>query len=362
MNRLVSIITPCYNGETFLHRWAESILHQTYRPIEVIFVDDGSTDRTAQLFQFYSSRFEAEGITVHYCFQENAGIGAAINVGFSKFTGDYIIWLDSDDYLLPESIALRVDYLEHHRECGLVRSDGVKVNEDSPFIPLDFVSKKRKNRFRADIFDDILMSQTFPLPGSYMLRTSSFMNVFPDRRIYPYRIGHNYQIILPMSLRFRCGYIDSALWVFVSRSNSVTKITTGGTLESRLHRVSFMENVVLHVLNEIGDQAESYKDWVLLKYMRERLMLACRYHDKNLGRANYAGIRKIARPGMATWFWYFASQYSLVATLRLRIDSIMRRVVKLTNYVRTRVVCHMNGVANEMKICERRCLDGHVAE
>ena len=71
---LVSIITPCYNGEAFLKRYFESILNQTYPNLELIFINDGSTDRTEEIALSYRERLEKRGITYIYEKQENAGL------------------------------------------------------------------------------------------------------------------------------------------------------------------------------------------------------------------------------------------------------------------------------------------------
>ena len=87
MGALVSIVTPCYNGETHLDRFFQSILRQTYDDLEIVFVDDGSKDKTREIANFYQCEFEKKGIRFVYCFQENAGQAAALNRGLKYFTG-----------------------------------------------------------------------------------------------------------------------------------------------------------------------------------------------------------------------------------------------------------------------------------
>lgn len=94
---LVSIITPCFNGEAYLDRYFSSVLQQTYQPLELIFINDGSTDRTAEIAENYRPRLEAKGIRFIYQAQENAGQAAALNRGLKLFTGEYLTWPDSDD-------------------------------------------------------------------------------------------------------------------------------------------------------------------------------------------------------------------------------------------------------------------------
>ncbi len=97
---LVSVIIPVYNGEHFLEEAMKSVLIQTYRRIEVIVVDDGSTDGSGQVVQRFTS--------VHYAFQNHQGAAAARNHGVSLAQGEFIAFLDADDVWLKEKLALQI--------------------------------------------------------------------------------------------------------------------------------------------------------------------------------------------------------------------------------------------------------------
>jgi glycosyltransferase involved in cell wall biosynthesis len=86
----VSIIIPVYNGEDFLSQAINSVLAQTYQNIEVIVVDDGSTDGTRQIIESYGKKI----IAIH---KSNGGVASALNVGIQHATGEYIAWLSHDD-------------------------------------------------------------------------------------------------------------------------------------------------------------------------------------------------------------------------------------------------------------------------
>ena len=105
---LVSIITPCYNGEPYLDQYFDSILKQTYQHLELIFVDDGSTDRTSEIAENYREKLEYRGIRYILLKQENRGQASALNHGLKYFTGEYLTWPDSDDVMTPECIEEKV--------------------------------------------------------------------------------------------------------------------------------------------------------------------------------------------------------------------------------------------------------------
>ncbi|HEM5301348.1 TPA: glycosyltransferase family 2 protein [Streptococcus suis] len=90
----ISVIVPVYNVEKYLERCINSLLNQTYSNLEIILVDDGSTDRSGQICDQYKNRDEF--VVIH---KENAGLGMARNTGLDTATGKYIIFVDSDDYI-----------------------------------------------------------------------------------------------------------------------------------------------------------------------------------------------------------------------------------------------------------------------
>lgn len=102
---MVSIIICCYNATSFIDRCFNSLLSQTYKHLEIILVDDGSTDRSYEIASSYKQHFEVQGMRLVLLKQNNQGAGYAAAHGLLHATGDYIICFDIDDYLYPESIS-----------------------------------------------------------------------------------------------------------------------------------------------------------------------------------------------------------------------------------------------------------------
>ncbi len=110
---LVSIIIPTYNYAAYLPTALESCLRQTYKNLEIIVIDDGSTDNTKDVIDRYRGR-------IVYIFQENAGVSAARNRGIASAAGDFIGFLDADDYLTEDAISTRLDILMRNPHLGAV--------------------------------------------------------------------------------------------------------------------------------------------------------------------------------------------------------------------------------------------------
>lgn len=119
---MVSIIVPCYNHGRFLEATVQSVLDSSYKDIEVIIVDDGSTDDSAERSKMLKERFTG----VKYIFQKNAGPSAARNNGIRHARGNYILPLDADDLISPDYISKAVSVLENEPTVKVVYAEAEK--------------------------------------------------------------------------------------------------------------------------------------------------------------------------------------------------------------------------------------------
>lgn len=110
LNPLVSVIIPCYNGASFIEETIQSVLNQTYRNLELLVVDDGSTDNSAELIK----KLAMQDSRVIYLHQKNAGVSNARNTGIKHAKGDILSFLDADDWMYPENIGEKVNCLVEH--------------------------------------------------------------------------------------------------------------------------------------------------------------------------------------------------------------------------------------------------------
>lgn len=124
---LVSIVIPAYNAAWCIERAVQSVLDQTYRPIEVIVVNDGSTDDTVPVLQ----RF---GQAIRIVDKPNGGLSFARNAGISAARGEYIAFLDADDWWLPEKLARQVDLLESDPSIGFCSTTTKAVDETGNLV------------------------------------------------------------------------------------------------------------------------------------------------------------------------------------------------------------------------------------
>jgi len=155
MRPLVSIIVPTYNAEGYIEETLESALRQTYRPTELIVVDDGSTDGTLSLVQRLGS-------CVKVVTQENSGVCVARNHGVARSDGTVLAFLDADDIWEPDKIEKQVGIFEQHPEVGLVA-----VNYDE----IDASGKKLRRKLKqpTQLFNRVVnLHRTLLQDGNFL--------------------------------------------------------------------------------------------------------------------------------------------------------------------------------------------------
>jgi len=194
--RLVSVIIPTYNCADYLPQAIESALAQVYPRIEIIIIDDGSTDATEEAIRPYRPR-------VTYLKQPNSGVSRARNLGISLAQGNYIALLDADDLWEPEKVADQVDLFESDAEVGLVLTDTRVIN----------ILTGRKHVISYDmkcITDPLpeLARRCFPATSSVMIRKQCFDQVggFDERLTY----GEDWDLYARIARKYKFGYVPKA--------------------------------------------------------------------------------------------------------------------------------------------------------
>lgn len=167
-----SVVIPSYNRGAMVIAAVESVLAQTMNDVEIIVVDDGSTDDTAQLLAPYRDR-------IVYIRTDNRGIARARNTGMLAARGDYIAWLDNDDLYRPYKLALQCGLLDRHPEVGMV------YTEFSGFDDAGFYDEWHLHRYhesaylRGGIRYEDLFNKSIPL-GSTDYGRTALSGVHPD--------------------------------------------------------------------------------------------------------------------------------------------------------------------------------------
>lgn len=129
-SELVSIIVPVYNVEKFLKKCVESLINQTYKNLEIILVDDGSTDSSGKLCDFLKT-YDNRITVIH---KENGGLSDARNVGLSVANGTYFTFIDSDDFISLDTIEKLYSSMQRY-DCDIAVCNMIRIYEDETRIP-----------------------------------------------------------------------------------------------------------------------------------------------------------------------------------------------------------------------------------
>lgn len=150
---LVSIVIPVYNGENYLREAIDSALAQTYPNLEVIVVNDGSTDHTEEIVLSY-------GGGVRYFKKENGGVATAVNYGVSQMKGEYFAWLSHDDIYYPEKIATQVEALRQSEDRTAIVFSNIDVlrMDDHSLTHEDFLRTYEKYQLTNSNFAPIFLA------------------------------------------------------------------------------------------------------------------------------------------------------------------------------------------------------------
>jgi glycosyltransferase involved in cell wall biosynthesis len=204
--KLISVIIPVYNGEKYLAQCIENILCQTFKNLEIIVVNDGSTDNTAKIAEKYPVRI------IH---QENRGLSAARNTGMDSATGEYIHFMDVDDWI-------NLDYYSYMMDAILLTDAdmacGGMVNEIKPHRTLLY-----SERLLLSIIDDKLSITNVGRRG-YVWRYL-FKKSFLDEKKLRFEVGRLVED-LPFSLQAvyfaeKIVTVPNAIYYYKKRENSI---------------------------------------------------------------------------------------------------------------------------------------------
>lgn len=252
----VSVVVPCYNVEAYIRRFLDSLLAQTYKKLEIVFVNDGSTDQTGELIKEYIPLLENEGYKIVYLEQENGGQSAAINAGIKLASGKFMTWPDPDDWLTPDSIEKRVHFLMEHPEVAMVRCNIEKVQDGTMGSLGLFERNFEQAGHITDFYEKLKKVKTWVAPLAYMVRMSHFDAVNPERDIYTCRKGgQNLQMLLPLARKFPCWQMPDVLGYYLIRGNSHSR--NQNTFADRIAYKDLTEDVVINTLIRMGaDKAE----------------------------------------------------------------------------------------------------------
>jgi glycosyltransferase involved in cell wall biosynthesis len=209
---LVSVIIPAYNAQDWIEETIESVLTQVYQNIEIIVINDGSTDNTDKIVKSYGQK-------VRYYFKENGGQSSARNHGIKNANGKYIAFLDSDDLWEKDKLCLQVELLEKN-EFKWAYTDGVAFDSSSGDILFSF--NQNSTLYDGDILIKLFQSCFIPMPSVIVNKEVFFeIGYFNEDRYF--RNREDWEMWIRIAAVYPIALIPKLLVKYRVHQNSVTR-------------------------------------------------------------------------------------------------------------------------------------------
>jgi len=234
----VSVIVPVYNVEKYIGKCIESIKKQTFDNFEVIVIDDESPDKSIEIVKNMAkddSRFKIIS-------QKNKGLGGARNTGIKNAKGQYLFFLDSDDYIEQDTLELLVNYMENN-DVDIVVFDYLKVNENEKVISAPKFGKNILSRDEA--YKKILSLKTSPMACNKLYKRELFVknNIYYPENFLHEDVATTYKLFWHS---FNIGYVEESFYFWVIRDGSITQKITykhiNDVVKSLLDQKDFLVN------------------------------------------------------------------------------------------------------------------------
>lgn len=205
MDKLVSIVLPVYNGERYLAASIESVLKQSYQNIELIIINDCSTDSTESIVRFYADKDPR----IHYFRNEtNRKLPASLNRGFRHAKGEFFTWTSDDNLYLETAIERMVQVLEQHADIALVYCDYDAIDEEGTLI----------ERMSAGEPDELLYKNVVGACFLYRRKAAEAVGEYDVNRF----LVEDYEFWLRIYLSFQISALHECLYLYRRHPSALT--------------------------------------------------------------------------------------------------------------------------------------------
>ena len=241
----VSVITPIYNAEKYLRSTLESVFYQTYKNIEIVLVDDCSTDNSKSIIE---ELMDIHSEIIYYCQPKNMGAGAARNKALELATGQYVAFLDSDDLWLPKKTEKQIQLMKE-KNSPFSYAAIEMMDEDSKTI-------KEKRNIRESCDYNYLLHNTIIATSSVIIDRS----VLGDFRMPLRRGGQDYATWLKLLRNgtVACGFNEALVRYRVSSNSlssnkfkSIRQVWEIQTQDEHISPISVFLNIIAFTLNAL---------------------------------------------------------------------------------------------------------------
>lgn len=305
---LVSVIIPAFNCANFIRKAIESVLGQTYQNIELIIIDDGSKDNTAEVITHFEDK-------VIYVYQENGGVSKARNAGIRKSSGEYIAFLDADDVWEKSKLEVQIRIMEENINIGLLFCEFTQTKNQNILHRKTYESAfnifKEYKYGINDMFDNIsvvnmfgtnikyywgniykyLFLGNFILPSSVLFRRNmlDFVGYFNEE----YRVAEETEYFLRFSRHTMLGFIKFPLLYY--------EIPESGNLSGKSNMEKLIRNALKIQIDSFINNCNSFSKKDISFFMKAISVTYCRLAYYYISELRLIEARKYAVYGIKAY-------------------------------------------------------------
>lgn len=295
----VSVIIPTYNRANFVLNAIQSVLDQTFKNVEIIVVDDGSTDDTQHALEPFNKK-------IRYLVTENKGASHARNIGMKAASGKYIAFLDSDDSYLSSKLELQVSFIESHPEIGMTftevsATDGKCVFERYHLRSFHAIYD-RKGWSYQDVFPESgeficgALAQLIPYHMGHIFKHVLMGPlVFSNTALFPkailkhvgyqnesYRYCEDYEFIVRLCKHYKVAFLDVPTYLYRYHGDQISKVNQPRTKQKLIAEIE-LEKVITQAILDWGYKDSAYyasnKVWLDRQLAEQYLCLGEKWLD-----------------------------------------------------------------------------------
>ena len=324
---LVSIIVPVYNVESFLRKSVDSLLAQTYKNIEIILINDGSTDTCGTMCDEYSGRYNQ----IRVIHQKNGGLSAARNTGIDMAKGDFLYFADSDDFIATDSIEYLVNMIDSFKSDIAIASYQLvdeNAETNSVYTHSDYMPPVNMNA-KSALEDALYERKTKFHAWGKLYRKELFNEIrYPEGKLFE-DVGTTYKIYLKSN---SISVSEAQKYFYTVRKGSITQSSYNPKMMDLIDFAEDINRISLHMEHEdIRAASDAYLFMSAINIIE--------VINKSNGKSNYAEDYSRCMSIVRRLRWHISTNKD--APMRVRLyaisalpgRSIFAGILKAKNYI-----------------------------
>jgi glycosyltransferase involved in cell wall biosynthesis len=286
MQAKVSMVVPCYNKAPHIGNMLQSVYSQKWNNIELIFVNDGSTDGTREIIGKWKAMFIQRGYEVIVIDQENQGVAAAIKNGMKHVSGEYVCWPDCDDMLEREYVSCMAGWLEEHSEYDWASCDAIWIQSEST------------KYIRSIGTETILSKDSGHKYFFFEIKSAVFLYMVREKYIMQCRLMESFctepaitqepQILLPLAMgEGKIKHIKKTLYTYNGNTSGIMN-----SLQTFDDRIRFRQNYIRMIQSVASRMNIEHRDKASISLLANKFWIMLNWGDEIRPHEYYLKLRK----------------------------------------------------------------------